>query len=83
LLQVYIPPTERQELPLSHARLEGHEAQRSIWLLAEMSEESRELVVLEVGSFLSLGAGSLSGRELSNGIRVREAIEDGCLQARA
>src|SRR5262249_7199397 len=81
-VDVDVSPAERQELTLSHPRLEGKKTESPIRLFLEVGEESRELFVLEVGSLLPLGARSLCMWELENGVRVGVPVEHRRLQAR-
>jgi hypothetical protein len=83
LIEIHISPSKRDELPLSHARLQGDQAEGPVWLNLEVSEEPRKLAVLEVRGLLSLRPGPLRGRELPDGIRVGVSVEHGCLKARA
>jgi hypothetical protein len=80
LLEVDVIPAEREQFALPHAGLQGAQAQRPEWLASKVGEESRQFVVLEVGSLLALRARPLRRRKLADRIRLRVPIEDGCLK---
>ena len=54
LLEVDVTPAKAEELTLPHAGFESDEADDAIWTLFELGKEAGKLMVLEVGSFLSL-----------------------------
>jgi hypothetical protein len=80
--EIDLAPPERQQFPLPHPRLQRHKAKGSIRLFAEVAEEPRQLVVLEVRRLLPLGSWSLRRRQLPNRIGLGVTVEDGCLHAR-
>lgn len=81
LLEIDVAPSERNELSLPHSRLERDQAQRPIGRVVEVTEEARQLVILEVRGLLSLRPGPLRWRQLPDRVRIRIAVEDGGLPA--
>jgi hypothetical protein len=61
--------------------LECDEAERPVGLVAEVAEEARKFVVLEIRSLLPLRPRSLRRRQFANRIRFGVSVEDGSLQA--
>src|SRR4051794_9334099 len=74
--EVCIGPGEREQLALAHAGLERAKEERTVDARLELREEARQLLVLEIGGFLALGARALCLRELLDRIAGGVAVRD-------